>query len=129
MIIALFLLTCLSAVINVASALLFLYVVKQKYTKSLLTKQQIERLEQLEKIGSIAPVLTNKKILPEKFLEYGYGTPPTDATKEKKRGAIIMPQTDIEKQRNKIIADRQARGLDTPVDMFINDKNYEEQDS
>lgn len=44
---------------------------------------------------------------------------------ETKRGAILMPDSDIEEERQRIIKERSERGLDTPVDLLRERSNEE----
>lgn len=43
----------------------------------------------------------------------------------KKRGAIFVPPSDIDIERERIIEERRAQGLDTPIDMLRERTNDE----
>lgn len=42
------------------------------------------------------------------------------------RGSILMPKDDLEEERERIIQNRKAQGLDTPVDMLRDNSDHEE---
>ena len=45
--------------------------------------------------------------------------------KSSKKGSIIIPPTDIEMERERIIKERSAQGLDTPIDLLRERSNDE----
>lgn len=48
-------------------------------------------------------------------------------TNDDRKGAVIMPDSEVDQERGRIIRDRAEQGLDTPVEMLRDDEpTYEE---